>query len=492
MAKVIMIQGTMSNVGKSLITAGLCRVLRQDGLSVCPFKSQNMALNSYITKDGLEIGRAQAMQAEACGIEPSVFMNPILLKPTSDMGSQVIVNGRPIGNMPAKEYFAYKKRLIPDIMSAYNRLLEQFDFIIVEGAGSPAEINLKADDIVNMGLAKMLDAPVLLVGDIDRGGVFAQLYGTLELLEKEERDRVKGLIINKFRGDIDILKPGIDMLEDKCHIPVFGVIPYTNADIEEEDSQSTRLLKHNGKGRIVIDVILLPKTSNYTDFGPLEARDGVQVNYVRDVSSIGNPDMVIIPGTKNTIEDMKWLRSSGMLGAVMKLHNKGILIMGICGGFQILGNNIIDEQNVEGCGSVEGFGLLPVTTIFGSEKTTKQTAGNVVTAILDNKLKDNMVSGYEIHMGETVYEDGAEPFIIKEDGSWDGCTIENVIGTYFHGIFESDSFTDSVLEYISNKKGVNFDTEYVNYNEYKQRQYDMLADMVRSGLDMSKIYELLR
>ena len=321
-----MIQGTMSNAGKSLLAAGLCRIFHQDGYRVAPFKSQNMALNSFITREGLEMGRAQVMQAEAAGIEPSVLMNPILLKPTNDTGSQVIVNGEVLGNMSAREYFSHKKELIPDIMKAYHALEEQYDIIVIEGAGSPAEINLKADDIVNMGMAKLVDAPVLLVGDIDRGGVFAQLYGTVELLEPDERDRIKGLIINKFRGDKTILDPGVVMLEEKTHIPVVGVAPYLHIEVEDEDSLTERFTRKEEIGLIDLAVIRLPRISNFTDFNPFERIEGVSLRYVSSVSELKNPDMILLPGTKNTMEDLLWMRQNGLEAAVLKAAAAGKVI----------------------------------------------------------------------------------------------------------------------------------------------------------------------
>ena len=333
-----MIQGTMSNAGKSLLAAGLCRIFHQDGYRVAPFKSQNMALNSFITREGLEMGRAQVMQAEAAGIEPSVLMNPILLKPTNDTGSQVIVNGEVLGNMSAREYFSHKKELIPDIMKAYHALEEQYDIIVIEGAGSPAEINLKADDIVNMGMAKLVDAPVLLVGDIDRGGVFAQLYGTVELLEPDERDRIKGLIINKFRGDKTILDPGVVMLEEKTHIPVVGVAPYLHIEVEDEDSLTERFTRKEEIGLIDLAVIRLPRISNFTDFNPFERIEGVSLRYVSSVSELKNPDMILLPGTKNTMEDLLWMRQNGLEAAVLKAAAAGKVIFGVCGGFQMLGD----------------------------------------------------------------------------------------------------------------------------------------------------------
>ena len=333
MAWKIMIQGTMSNAGKSLLCAGLCRIFKQDGYKVAPFKSQNMALNSFITDKGLEMGRAQVVQAEAAGIEPEVSMNPILLKPTNDVGSQVIVNGEVLGNMSARDYFKYKKELIPDVMKAFHKLEENYDIIVIEGAGSPAEINLKENDIVNMGLAKMVDAPVLLVGDIDRGGVFAQLLGTLLLLEEDEKERVKGLIINKFRGDKTILDPGIEMLEEKGNVPVIGVTPYLHVEIEDEDSLTERFTSKKSGGLLDIAVIRTPRISNFTDFMVLENIPEVSLRYVKNVSEFGTPDMIILPGTKNTMGDLKWIRESGLEACILKASASGTPVWGICGGY---------------------------------------------------------------------------------------------------------------------------------------------------------------
>ena len=316
MAKSIMIQGTMSNVGKSALAAGLCRVLKQDGYKVAPFKSQNMALNSFITKEGLEMGRAQVMQAEAAGIEPEAIMNPILLKPTNDTGSQVIINGKPIGVMAAREYYRHKKEYIPAIMDAYHELEKKYDIIVIEGAGSPAEINLKKDDIVNMGMAKLADAPVLLVGDIDRGGVFAQIAGTVMLLEEDEKARIKGTIINKFRGDKEILRPGLDMLVERTHVPVCGVVPYFYLDIDDEDSLSERFAGKQGNGPIDIAVIRFPRISNFTDLAALECREEVSLRYISQSADFGEPDLVILPGTKSTIADLLWMRQNGLEGKI--------------------------------------------------------------------------------------------------------------------------------------------------------------------------------
>ena len=322
-AKCIMVQGTMSGAGKSLLCAALCRIFAQDGYRVAPFKSQNMALNSFVTRDGLEMGRAQVVQAQAAGIEPDVRMNPILLKPSSDVGSQVIVNGEVRGQMSAAAYFKMKRALIPEILSAYNSLAETVDIIVIEGAGSPAEINLKADDIVNMGLARLVDAPVLLAGDIDRGGVFAQLYGTVALLEPEERARIKGLLINKFRGDVEILRPGLAMLEEKTQLPVLGVVPYLKVDIEDEDSLSTRLDAGKTVHPLDAAILRLPHISNFTDFMPLEQHPLLGVRYVQNTRQLGTPDLIILPGTKNTVDDLLWLRQSGLEAALLKLAANG-------------------------------------------------------------------------------------------------------------------------------------------------------------------------
>ena len=419
MAKVIMVQGTMSNAGKSLLVAGLCRVFRQDGYRVAPFKSQNMALNSFITREGLEMGRAQVVQAEACGVEPSVLMNPILLKPVTDVGSQVIVNGEVLGNMSAVEYFAMKRTLIPDIMRAYNTLAEQNDIIVIEGAGSPAEINLKTDDIVNMGLAKMVKAPVLLVGDIDRGGVFAQLYGTIALLEEEEKRLVKGTIINKFRGDVEILRPGLKMLEDLTGKPVIGALPYLKVDIEDEDSLTERFAR-KVSAKLDIAVPRLPHISNFTDFSALEATAGVGVRYVSSARQLGNPDLIILPGTKSTIADLLWLRQCGLEAAIKKRAANGTPICGICGGYQMLGRRITDSCGAEGGGSVDGMGLLPMETDFAAEKHRTRVSGKVMAGGELTELVGVELEGYEIHMGETTLDPDARYLVQLDNGHRDG------------------------------------------------------------------------
>lgn len=498
MAKAIMVQGTMSNAGKSLLAAGLCRIFKQDGYRVAPFKSQNMALNSFITEEGLEMGRAQVMQAEAAGIAPSVLMNPILLKPTNDTGSQVIVNGEVLGTMNARDYFQYKKNLIPDVMKAYEHLARENDIIVIEGAGSPAEINLKDNDIVNMGMARMAHSPVLLVGDIDRGGVFAQLIGTVELLEEEERRMVKGLIINKFRGDKSILDPGVDMLEKRSGIPVVGVAPYMDIQVEDEDSLTERFDRKQNVGLIDIAVIRVPRISNFTDFNPLESIPGVSLRYVQHVSELKNPDMIILPGTKNTMEDLLWMRESGIEAAILKEASRGKIIMGICGGYQMLGETLSDPHHVEAGGTIKGMGLLPVDTVFAEKKTRTRVSGKFLPVEGElAPLGGAMLEGYEIHMGETVLKGNARHCTCIEDRvsgecKEDGAFCKNVLGTYVHGVFDREETARAVLQVLGNKKGIDISNmKEVNFASFKERQYDILASELRKHLDMKKIYEIL-
>ena len=499
MAKVIMVQGTMSNSGKSFVTAGLCRVFKQDGYKVAPFKSQNMANNSYITKDGKEMGRAQAMQAEACDIEPSVYMNPILLKPNSDMGSQVIILGKVYGNMKAREYFAKKKSYVEYIMHSYEELSKEYDIIVVEGAGSPAEINLMEDDIVNMGLAKMLNAPVLLVGDIDRGGVFASLYGTVKLLEPEDQKRVKGLIINKFRGDIDILKPGIGMIEEKLGIGVLGTIPMKYIDIDDEDSLSSRLDENKNKAIKAIDiaVIRFEHISNFTDFNALSRIDSVSLRYVKRADELKEPDIIILPGSKSTISDLFKLRESGLESRIMKLVEKGSMLIGICGGFQMLGKYIVDEEGVEYKGRVEGMGLLDAYTKFSTDKSLNNGVYKLNTKVeLCKGLSNTSVEGYEIHMGQTYSLGDDEQLLLEEGMEADsqrvlGLINDKCFGTYLHGIFDNEEFTRNLLNTVAEKKGVELKEDFVSTEDYKKREYDKLADLVRNSLDMEKLYKIL-
>ena len=533
MAKRIMIQGTMSNAGKSLLVAGLCRIFKQDGYRVAPFKSQNMALNSYITEEGLEMGRAQVMQAEAAGIKPQVCMNPILLKPTNDTGSQVIVNGEVLKNMKARDYFAYKKKLIPDILKAYQTLEQQADIIVVEGAGSPAEINLKENDIVNMGLAELLDAPVLLVGDIDRGGVFAQLIGTLVLLEEKERERIKGLIINKFRGDVSILDPGIQMLEEKGGIPVTGVVPYMHLVLEDEDSLSDRFTDHEEKA-VDIAVIRFPRISNFTDFMVFESIEGVSVRYIDTPEKLHQPDMIILPGSKNTMGDLRWMRQNGLEAAVKKLAAH-IPVWGICGGYQMLGRTISDPHGVEnenslreplypahceaishepdtiaverikrdGALPLRGMELIDTDTTLMPEKMRTQTRGKFenVTGIFST-LSGLEFSGYEIHMGKTTVSTGEHqtPLVQLADGRTDGVQrmekgseAPGVYGSYVHGIFDDGDIAVCIVQALADKKRVSWKPEAGgDYHAFKEQQYDKLAQGLREHLDMEYVYSILQ
>ena len=483
MAKNIMIQGTMSNAGKSLLAAGLCRILRQDGYRVAPFKSQNMALNSFITREGGEMGRAQVVQAEAAGIAPDVRMNPILLKPTTDMGSQVIVGGRVLGNMGAMEYYRRKAEFLPAVLDAYRSLDRDFDVIVIEGAGSPAEINLKREDFVNMGLARLVDAPVLLVGDIDRGGVFAQLYGTVALLEEDERARIKGIVVNKFRGDRAILEPGLETLEKLCGVPVAGVVPYLHVDIDDEDSLSERFTRDTARKLIDIAVIRLPRISNFTDFAPFERYENVSLRYVAGPRDLHQPDLILLPGTKSTISDLRWLRQCGLEAAVLKAASAGTPVMGICGGYQMLGRTVSDPEGVEaeGAMSIAGLGLLEMDTVFRGDKVQRQTRGvfGPVGGIFSG-LSGMAYEGYEIHMGRS----GEDRPPLAGGG--------NVYGTYLHGVFDGPGVAEAVLRALCERKGADFARlGAFDAGAYRERQYDILAQAARENLDMELIRRIL-
>jgi len=497
MAKIIMVQGTNSNAGKSLVTAALCRVFKQDGYKVAPFKSQNMALNSYVTSQGLEMGRAQVMQAEAAGIAPDVRMNPILLKPTGEKGSQVILMGEVYGNMP---YFRdYKEEMKPHLLEAFNSLSKEYDIIVIEGAGSPAEINLRKQDIANMGFAEMVDAPVLLVGDIDRGGVFASLAGTMFLLEERDKTRIKAAVINKFRGDVEILKPGIQLFNNKVDLNILGILPFLDIDIDDEDSLSEKLTKIQKNSLIDVAVIRLPRISNFTDFNVFNMIEGVSLRYVDKEKDLKNPDLIILPGTKNTISDLKWLRKTGLEKEIISNSRKGIPIIGICGGYQMLGKNIIDADNIEDGGSIKGINLIDSTTTFNREKTRTQAKGKTNKIEGFFKTLSNIdITGYEIHMGQTTLNNPSKSFssikILTNNSNQetDGYVRDRIIGTYLHGIFDNTEFTKKLIEVISKDKGINlnFDKE-LNLFKYKEEQYDKLASSFRESVDMNEIYKIM-
>jgi len=487
-AKCIMVQGTMSGAGKSLLCAALCRIFAQDGYRVAPFKSQNMALNSYVTRNGLEMGRAQVVQAQAAGAEPDVRMNPVLLKPSSDTGSQVIVLGEIRGQMSASEYFKYKKKLFPEVLDAFDSLSAENDIIVIEGAGSPAEINLREDDIVNMGLALRVDAPVLLAGDIDRGGVFAQLYGTVALLQPEERGQIAGLIINKFRGDLEILRPGLAMLEERTGKPVLGVVPYLKVDVDDEDSLAPCLTRESAHKPLDAAVVRLPRISNFTDFTPLEEHPQIGVRYVDDPRKLGEPDLVILPGTKSTIGDLLWLRQNGLESAIQKLAASGALVLGVCGGYQMLGQVIHDPEAVEHAagGSLRGMGLLPIETTFLPEKSRTR----VQATVLAGELAGARLDGYEIHMGRTEVK--GDPFCVLEDGRKDGCAGDGVWGTYLHGLFDTGELVQKLAALLCKRKGLRVETaQAVSHAAYQQTQLDLLAEGVRQALDMDQIYRVM-
>ena len=486
-AKCIMVQGTMSGAGKSLLCAALCRIFKQDGYKVAPFKSQNMALNSYVTRNGMEMGRAQVMQAEAAGIEPDVRMNPVLLKPSSDIGSQVIVLGEVRGQMTATEYYEYKNSLMPEVMKAYNELASENDIIVIEGAGSPAEINLRENDIVNMGMAEAAGAPVLLAGDIDRGGVFAQLYGTVKLLTDDEQKRIAGLIVNKFRGDIDILAPGLKMVEEKTGIPVLGVVPYIRVDIDDEDSLAPRLSAKSEVKPLDIAIIRIPRMSNFTDFAPLEAHEVIGARYVQSAEELHNPDMVIIPGTKSTMDDLLWMRQNGIESAIQKLASSGTPVLGVCGGYQMMGEKLQDPHHIEGdLEEMHGMGLLPTETTFTNLKTRTRFTADVKAKDFEGAKLD----GYEIHMGESIVK--GDPFLTLENGKDDGCACGTNFGTYLHGLFDTGELTEKLVKYLCDRKGIEYsEAAPISHSAYVEKQYDILADGVRAAMDFDKIYKIM-
>ena len=487
----IMIFGTSSNVGKSVISTGLCRVFKEDGYRVAPFKAQNIALNSYVTSCGCEIGRAQAVQAEACGLDPSPYMNPILIKPAGDQNSQIILNGKVFENLNTQDPLQIKENLKLEILKAYGHIRENYEVSVLEGAGSPAEINLKKNDLVNNGMADMADAPVILVGDIERGGVFASIYGTIMLLDEKERKRIKGVVINKFHGDVDLLKSGIEMLEELIGIPVLGVLPYTEMDIDAEDSLSDKFYKSNGNGEINISVVKLKHLSNSTDIDVLNNYSGVNLRYIRKSSELGHEDLIIIPGSKNTIKDLKELNEKGISKKIIELSKSGVVVFGICGGFQMLGEIISDPFGVEtDSQEVQGMDLLKLKTILKAEKITVQYSGSLLNTkgILDG-MSGIQVQGYEIHHGITF---GDEEPILAQDNCIKGAVKENVLGTYIHGIFDNVDFTNRFLNKIREKKGLEIQELGVNLCEIRNREYDKLAKLIREHIDIEKLYEIMQ
>lgn len=504
----IMLQGTGSHVGKSVLVAALCRIFLQDGYKVAPFKSQNMALNSYVTADGGEMGRAQVVQAEAAGLAPDVVMNPVLLKPTGQATSQVIVMGKPVGNLSAKEYHEkYNMQALSVVEQALNTLKSKFEIIAIEGAGSPAEVNLQATEIVNMRIARMADCPVLLVADIDKGGALASVVGTLELLDPADRARVAGILINKFRGDVRLFQPAVDFLEKKTGIPVLGIIPYFQGfRVQEEDTIPEATMQAGTKrvdNKIDVAVINLPHISNFTDFDPLEDEPDIHLRYVGKADKLGNPDMIIIPGSKNTIHDLAYLVKSGLADAIKKNDERGIPIVGICGGYQILGRELHDPLHTESdIDSMKGLGLLNISTTFEPDKITTQVQAEVIgTGPLLSGAQGQPVTGYEIHMGRSELGDGVSPaFRIFERSAKEADIIDGavradglVFGTYIHGVFDNDGFRRHVINLIRTQKGWGplQDREILTVTEQRERDFNKLADVVRNSIDMEKLYQIM-
>lgn len=484
-----MLAGTGSDVGKSIIVTALCRIFKQDGYSPAPFKAQNMALNSYVTSEGLEIGRAQAVQAEAAGVPCHTDMNPLLLKPSSDQTSQVVLNGKPVGNYSAYEYFRKEGRetLRKEVNAAFDRLAVQYNPVVMEGAGSISEINLRDTDLVNMPMACYANADVILVADIDRGGVFASVYGSVMLQTPEERKRIKGIIINKFRGDIRLFESGVKMIEELCGIPVLGVVPYyRDIHIEEEDSVMLDYKRLQAvEGKVNVAVVLLRHLSNFTDFNRLERDERVHLYYTNNTEELAKADIILLPGSKSTLDDLYELRRNGVAQVILHAYRKGATVMGICGGYQLMGMEIHDPDGVEGSiRQLPGLGLLPVVTTMQGEKVTRQ----VQFHFLD---KEELCQGYEIHMGETLLKEGAKhsPLNILTDGKTDGYFVsQKCMGSYIHGILDNQAFIDYLLEPYIGKVG----RSVIDYQAYKEEQYDKLVAHLRRHLDMALLYKIMK
>ena len=494
--KCLMVQGTASSVGKSVLCSAFLRIMKQDGWKVAPFKAQNMSLNSFVTRSGLEMGRAQVTQAQAAGIEPEACMNPVLLKPTGDRRSQVIVEGKAIGNMTAMEYHQYKPALRKRIKEIYDSLEAKVDCVVIEGAGSPAEINLREGDIVNMSMAQSADAPVILVGDIDLGGVFASLLGTVMLLTEEERNRVKGIIINKFRGDVKILEPGLRMLEDRIHIPVLGVVPWMDVELEDEDSVTERFRRRGGAGDIDVAVVKLRHISNFTDFQSLALQPGCRLRYAENAGDLESADLIVLPGTKNTIEDLIDLRNRGLDQAVIRHARRGRMVVGICGGYQMLGNRLSDPDHTESAvPEAAGLGLLDMNVVFEKEKQTAQAVGVITGASgWTASCAGTEIDGYEIPAGKVTVGPEAVPWL-QIRGQADGIMNRegNVLGTHLHGLFDDGQLFAAVASQVRTLRGDSDPAAApVSFEEFREKEFDRIAAIVRSSVDMDAVYRIIR
>lgn len=495
-SKALMVLGTGSGVGKSFITAGLCRILSDAGVRVAPFKAQNMSNNSFVTREGGEMGRAQVVQAECARVEPTVHMNPVLLKPAADDGSQVVVHGKAIGTMRAGEYYSHREKIWSAIEESYGRLSREFEMLVIEGAGSPAEVNLKPFDMVNFRVAELSDAQCLLVGDIDRGGVFAWLLGTLALLDESERDRIAGLVVNKFRGDLKLLEPGLQTLENLCGKKVLGVLPYElDLWLEEEDASALEEKKSLVRPQdLDIAVVLLPRISNATDLQILSEEPGVSVRMIRRTEELGSPDLLILPGTKATLADFNYLKTKGFASRIIEYVWSGGRVLGICGGFQMLGERMEDPEGIESGSPCEtGLSLLPVRTRFFREKTLQRVRGRVRNKLFSHRVEGSLL-GYEIHMGEMEFGPGTKPLFEtspleieawRPEGAVD--TSGRVLGTYLHGLFDDASFRHSFLGALrksSGKKAPDHSLALPSLKLVKERNYERLASLLRTHLDL--------
>jgi adenosylcobyric acid synthase len=499
-----MILGTSSNVGKSVLAAAFCRIFYQEGYLTSPFKAQNMALNSFVTADGGEMGRAQVTQAQAAGREPDVLMNPILLKPTGQASSQVIILGKPQGTLSALRYHGeYQRKTWPVVQESLQKLMAENDILIIEGAGSPAEVNLKQNDIVNMRVAMAINAPVLLVADIDRGGALASVVGTLELLEPEERNQVKGIVLNKFRGDIKLLQPALDFLAEKTGIPVLGVVPYyTDFDIPEEDSvaldkeQGSSSRQDSGQ-KLDIVVIRLPYISNFTDFDALKDEPDVQLRYVRKAGELGDPDLVILPGSKNTLADLGFLHESGLAEKLQQRWRDSGPIIGICGGYQMMGRLVRDPEHTESnLEEIPGLGLLPMETEFYPEKYTVQSQGIILAdSLFLKRCQGQPVVGYEIHMGRSYIDEGCSPLFeltVNNTLYTDGLQAGSALGTYLHGIFDNDGLRQALLEWLWQRRGQQRPLDStVSQAALREMAFNQLADLVRQNMDLAAVRSIM-